>query len=153
MRRHSGHSGAIIAAIFPLVLAAAFGPGWSIVLWTAALFLVVEPIFGHGTEPLPYGHSSGLSPVAVVASATFWTWLWGPIGLVLATPLLYGSERAASRQLRLFSKEDRTHGRRRRWAVFDPPRMIHLGHRWRNPDLRRAVLYLLGLLLAFTGLC
>ena len=79
--------GAIIAAIFPLVLAAAFGPGWSIVLWTAALFLVVEPIFGHGTEPLPYGHSSGLSPVAVVASATFWTWL-GPIGLVLATPLL-----------------------------------------------------------------
>ena len=79
--------GAIIAAIFPLVLAAAFGPGWSMVLWTAALFLVVEPIFGHGIEPLLYGHSSGLSPVAVVASATFWTWLWGPIGLVLATPL------------------------------------------------------------------
>ena len=43
--------------------------------------------------------------------------------------------------------------RRRRWAVFDPPRMIHLGHRWRNPDLRRAVLYLLGLLLAFTEPC
>jgi predicted PurR-regulated permease PerM len=79
--------GAIIAAIFPLVLAAAFGPGWSMVLWTAALFLVVEPIFGHAIEPLLYGHSSGLSPVAVVASATFWTWLWGPIGLVLATPL------------------------------------------------------------------
>ena len=79
--------GAIIAAIFPLVLAAAFGPGWSMVLWTAALFLVVEPIFGHGIEPLLYGHSSGLSPVAVVASATFWTWRWGPIGLVLATPL------------------------------------------------------------------
>jgi predicted PurR-regulated permease PerM len=79
--------GAIIAAIFPLVLAAAFGPGSSMVLWTAALFLVVEPIFGHGIEPLLYGHSSGLSPVAVVASATFWTWLWGPIGLVLATPL------------------------------------------------------------------
>jgi len=38
-------------------------------------------------EPLAYGHSSGLSPVAVVASATFWTWLWGPIGLILATPL------------------------------------------------------------------
>jgi predicted PurR-regulated permease PerM len=79
--------GAIIAAIFPLVLAAAFGPGWSMVLWTAALFLIVEPIFGHGIEPLLYGHSSGLSPVAVMASATFWTWLWGPIGLVLATPL------------------------------------------------------------------
>src|SRR6202023_2030881 len=79
--------GAIIAAIFPLVLAAAFGPGWSMVLWTAALFLVVEHIFGHGIEPLLYGHSSGLSPVAVIASATFWTWMWGPIGLILATPV------------------------------------------------------------------
>jgi predicted PurR-regulated permease PerM len=79
--------GAIIAAIFPLVLAATVGPGWSMVLWTAALFVIVEPIIGHGIEPLVYGHSSGLSPVAVVASATFWTWLWGPIGLILATPL------------------------------------------------------------------
>jgi predicted PurR-regulated permease PerM len=79
--------GAIIAAIFPLVLAAAVGPDWSMVLWTAALFLVVEPAIGHGIEPLLAGQSSGLSPVAVVASATFWTWIWGPIGLVLATPL------------------------------------------------------------------
>jgi hypothetical protein len=79
--------GAIISAIFPLVLAATVGPGWSMVLWTAALFLIVEPIIGQGIEPLVYGHSSGLSPVAVVASATFWTWLWGPIGLILATPL------------------------------------------------------------------
>ena len=79
--------GAIISAIFPLILAAAVGPGWSIVLWPGALFLIVEPIIGHGIEPLVYGHSSGLSPVAVVASATFWTWLWGPIGLILATPL------------------------------------------------------------------
>jgi hypothetical protein len=57
------------------------------VLWTAALFLSVEPLVGHMLEPLLYGHSTGLSPVAVVASATFWTWLWGPIGLILATPL------------------------------------------------------------------
>jgi predicted PurR-regulated permease PerM len=79
--------GAIISAIFPLLVAAAVGPGWSMVLWTAALFLIVEPIVGHVIEPMVYGQSSGLSPVAVVASATFWTWLWGPIGLVLATPL------------------------------------------------------------------
>jgi predicted PurR-regulated permease PerM len=79
--------GAVISAIFPLVLAAAVGPGWTMVLWTAALFLIVEPIAGHVVEPLLYGHSTGLSPVAVIASATFWTWLWGPIGLVLATPL------------------------------------------------------------------
>jgi predicted PurR-regulated permease PerM len=79
--------GAIIAALFPLALAAALDPGWSMLLWTAALFLVVEPIVGHVIEPTVYGHSTGLSPVAVVVSATFWTALWGPIGLVLATPL------------------------------------------------------------------
>ena len=79
--------GAVIAAIFPLILAAAVDPGWTMVLWTAALFLTVEPIAGHVIEPLLYGHSTGLSPVAVITSATFWTWLWGPIGLILATPL------------------------------------------------------------------
>jgi predicted PurR-regulated permease PerM len=79
--------GAVIAAILPLIVAAAVGEGWSMVLWTAALFLVVEPLAGHVIEPMLYGHSSGLSPVAIVVSATFWTWLWGPIGLVLATPL------------------------------------------------------------------
>ena len=79
--------GAAIAAAFPLALALAVDPTWSMLLWTLALFLVVEPIVGHVIEPMVYGHSTGLSPVAVVASATFWTSLWGPIGLVLATPL------------------------------------------------------------------
>jgi len=79
--------GAVISAIFPLVLAAAVDPGWAKLLWTAGLFLVVEPLVGQVIEPLVYGHSTGLSPVAVIASATFWTALWGPIGLVLATPL------------------------------------------------------------------
>src|SRR6202140_3430079 len=79
--------GAVIAAAFPLALALAVDPGWSMLLWTLALFLIVEPVVGHVIEPMAYGHSTGLSPVAVVASATFWTALWGPIGLVLATPL------------------------------------------------------------------
>ena len=79
--------GAFIAAAFPLALGVAVDPGWSMLLWTLALFLVVEPVVGHLIEPMVYGHSTGLSPVAVVASATFWTALWGPIGLVLATPL------------------------------------------------------------------
>jgi hypothetical protein len=79
--------GAAIAAAFPLALAVAVDPSWSMLLWTLALFLIVEPIVGHVIEPMVYGHSTGLSPVAVVASATFWTALWGPIGLVLATPL------------------------------------------------------------------
>src|SRR5580692_20986 len=79
--------GTVIAAAFPLALAVAVDPGWSMLLWTLALFLTVEPVVGHIIEPMVYGHSTGLSPVAVVAAATFWTALWGPIGLVLATPL------------------------------------------------------------------
>jgi predicted PurR-regulated permease PerM len=79
--------GAVIAAAFPLALAVAVDPGWWMLVWTAALFIVVEPIVGHVVEPMVYGHSTGLTPVAVVAAATFWTALWGPIGLVLATPL------------------------------------------------------------------
>jgi predicted PurR-regulated permease PerM len=70
--------GAPLSALMPLTLAAAIDPGWSRLLWTACLYLVVEPI---------YGHSTGLSPFAVVVAATFWTWLWGPIGLILSTPL------------------------------------------------------------------
>ena len=79
--------GAFIAAIFPIALAVAVDPGWSMALMTTALFLVVEPLIGQGIEPLVYGHSTGLTPVAVIIAATFWTWLWGPIGLLLSTPL------------------------------------------------------------------
>lgn len=79
--------GAFLAAIFPLALAAAVDPGWSMLIATAALFAITEPIVGHVIEPMIYGRSAGLSPAGVVVSATFWTALWGPIGLVLATPL------------------------------------------------------------------
>jgi predicted PurR-regulated permease PerM len=79
--------GSPISAIFPLILAAAVGSGWGMLLTTAALFGILQLIAGQIVEPLVYGRSSGLSPVAIVISASFWTWLWGPIGLVLATPL------------------------------------------------------------------
>lgn len=79
--------GSIIAAAFPLTLAVAVDPGWSMLVWTAVLFFVAEPVVGQVLEPMIYGRTTGLSPVAVVVSATFWTALWGPIGLVLATPL------------------------------------------------------------------
>src|ERR1700722_18459566 len=79
--------GLVISAAFPLALAVAVDPGWSMLAWTAVLFFVVEPGIGQIVEPMVYGRSTGLSPVAVVVSATFWTALWGPIGLVLATPL------------------------------------------------------------------
>jgi predicted PurR-regulated permease PerM len=79
--------GSAISAAFPLALAAAVDPGWSMLAWTLALFLGVGPVVSQVIEPLVYGQSTGLSPVAIVVSATFWTALWGPIGLVLATPL------------------------------------------------------------------
>lgn len=79
--------GSPISAVFPLILAAAVGSGWGMLLATAALFATLQLIAGQVVEPLVYGRSSGLSPVAIVLSASFWTWLWGPIGLVLATPL------------------------------------------------------------------
>jgi predicted PurR-regulated permease PerM len=79
--------GALISAIFPLILAAAVGSGWDMLVLTAALFAVSELLAGQVLEPLIFGHSSGLSPVAIILSASFWTWLWGPVGLVLATPL------------------------------------------------------------------
>jgi predicted PurR-regulated permease PerM len=79
--------GAFIAAAFPLALAVAVDPGRTTVILTAALFVTVELIVGQVLEPLLYGHSTGISPVAVVVAAMFWTWLWGPIGLLLSTPL------------------------------------------------------------------
>jgi predicted PurR-regulated permease PerM len=79
--------GAFIAAAVPILLAAAVAPNWTMMLEVAALFAITEPIVGQLIEPLLYGHSTGISPIAVVVSATFWTWLWGPVGLLLATPL------------------------------------------------------------------
>ncbi|HYZ24070.1 MAG TPA: AI-2E family transporter [Rhodopila sp.] len=79
--------GAPLAAALPVALAAAVAPGWSMMLGVIALYAVTELIMGQVVEPLLYGHSTGLSPFSVVVAATFWTWLWGPIGLILSTPL------------------------------------------------------------------
>jgi predicted PurR-regulated permease PerM len=79
--------GSFIAAAVPILLAAAVAPSWTMMLEVAALFVITEPIVGQVIEPLLYGHQTGISPIAVVMSATFWTWLWGPVGLLLATPL------------------------------------------------------------------
>ena len=79
--------GALLAAVAPVALAAAIDPDWSMMLMVAALFVVVEPVVAYVVEPLVYGHSTGLSPVAVIVSAVFWTWMWGPIGLILSTPI------------------------------------------------------------------
>ncbi|WP_372958874.1 AI-2E family transporter [Mesorhizobium sp. SEMIA396] len=79
--------GPIIGMLLPLFLALAVAPGWSLVLWTAALFVVMELITGNIIEPWLYGSRTGLSPLAIIVAAIFWTWLWGPLGLILSTPL------------------------------------------------------------------
>ena len=79
--------GALISALLPVALAAAVAPGWSMPLWTLGLFLVAEGVTSQAIEPLVYGHSTGLSPFSVIVAAIFWSWVWGPIGLILSTPL------------------------------------------------------------------
>ena len=79
--------GPILGAVFPLALALSIGAGWSMVLWTIGLFIVLEGVTGQVIEPVFEGRSTGLTPIAIVIAATFWAWLWGPVGLVIATPL------------------------------------------------------------------
>jgi predicted PurR-regulated permease PerM len=79
--------GIAIAASFPFALAIAVAPGWSLLIWTILLFVVIELVVSNIVEPRVYGDSTGVSSVALIAAATFWTWLWGPIGLLLSTPL------------------------------------------------------------------
>ena len=79
--------GTVIAAAVPLFLAFAVSPDWSMLLWTAALFAGVELVTSNVVEPWLYGSRTGLSPLAVIVSAILWTWIWGPMGLILSTPL------------------------------------------------------------------
>ena len=79
--------GAWIAAAMPIGLAFAISDGWSLVAWTVAVFVVLELISNNIIEPWAYGSSTGMSAIAIIAAAIFWTWLWGAIGLLLAVPL------------------------------------------------------------------
>jgi predicted PurR-regulated permease PerM len=76
-----------ISATLATALAAAVSPGWSMAIWSLALFVTIEVLVGQVVEPLLYGKSTGLSPFSVVVAAIFWSWIWGPIGLILSTPL------------------------------------------------------------------
>jgi predicted PurR-regulated permease PerM len=79
--------GIVIAAGFPVALALAVDPGWILLVWVILLFAGTEFVVANLLEPWVYAASTGLSSVALIAAATFWTWLWGPIGLLLSTPL------------------------------------------------------------------
>lgn len=79
--------GSPISALLPVVLAAAVDPHWGLAISTLVLFLIAELITSQVVEPMTYGSTTGLSPVAVLVVAVFWGWLWGPIGLILSTPM------------------------------------------------------------------
>lgn len=79
-----------IAAGFPLALAFAIDPGWTKFLLAAGLYLVVEVLTVNLAEPWFYGSSTGVSKIALLIAAVFWAWLWGPVGLLLSTPLTVG---------------------------------------------------------------
>jgi predicted PurR-regulated permease PerM len=87
--------GIVIAAAFPLALAIAVAPDWMLLVWTGLLFIGIELIVSNIAEPLVYGGTTGVSSVALIAAAKFWTWLWGPIGLLLSTPITVWSSLAA----------------------------------------------------------
>jgi hypothetical protein len=76
-----------IGAVFPIILSLVVFEGWSRPAMTIGLFIVIELLSNNVMEPLIYGARTGLTPVAVLLAAVFWAWLWGPVGLVLATPL------------------------------------------------------------------
>ncbi len=79
--------GPAIGMLLPMMVTLAVTPGWAPLLWTAALFVVMELISNNVLEPWLYGSRTGLSPLAIIVAAIFWAWLWGPLGLVLSTPL------------------------------------------------------------------
>ena len=87
LMRFVPYIGTPLAALLPIALAIAVAPGWGMALFTVALFGGLELLTSQAIEPFLYGNRTGLSPFAVVVAAVFWTWAWGPIGLLLSTPL------------------------------------------------------------------
>lgn len=79
--------GPVIAAAFPIMLSFAVDTGWTLPLLCVALFVGVELFSNNVVEPWLYGSATGLSSLAIIVAAVFWTTLWGPVGLLLATPL------------------------------------------------------------------
>ncbi len=79
--------GTWMAAALPILLSLAVFPGWTRPLMVVGVFAALEGVVYAVVEPLLYGHSIGVSQTALLVAVAFWTWLWGPLGLILATPL------------------------------------------------------------------
>lgn len=87
LARFVPYVGALAAGTAIAAFAAAVDPGWALMFWSIGIFLVLEALVAHLVEPQVYGYSTGLAPLGVIVSALFWGALWGPIGLLLSTPL------------------------------------------------------------------
>ncbi len=140
LMRFVPYLGPLVALAFPLALAFAVDPGWDMLLWTGALVLTLELISNNLIEPWLYGSSTGLAAVAVLLAAAFWTVLWGPVGLVLSTPVtvclvVLGRHLPHLRMLDLLLGSD---------AVFDPPTRLYQrllsGHVEEATDLAEAAI-------------
>jgi len=79
--------GAFLSAAFPTFLSLAVFPSWYVPLAVLGLFVLSDQLIGGFVEPIVVGHRVGVSPIALLVSAIFWGWLWGPVGLLLATPI------------------------------------------------------------------
>jgi predicted PurR-regulated permease PerM/methylmalonyl-CoA mutase cobalamin-binding subunit len=87
MLRFIPYVGTWIGAAIPIALSLAVSPGWFMPLFTLGLFVLLELLASNVMEPWLYGSSTGVSPIALIFAAVCWTWLWGPVGLLLATPM------------------------------------------------------------------
>jgi predicted PurR-regulated permease PerM len=76
-----------IAAIIAGLLALASTPGWEPTAMTLGAILSIQVVTSQLIEPRVYGHATGLSPLCIVLATLFWGWLWGPVGVVISTPL------------------------------------------------------------------
>jgi predicted PurR-regulated permease PerM len=79
--------GSWISVAFPFILSFALSPGWAQPVTVLIFFAILDLITANVIEPLVFGHRTGVSPIALIVAAAFWTWLWGSVGLVLSTPL------------------------------------------------------------------
>ncbi|HEX9407084.1 MAG TPA: AI-2E family transporter [Thermoanaerobaculia bacterium] len=87
LMRFVPYVGAFLSASLPTFLSVAVFPNWYIPLAVLGLFVLSDQVIGGFIEPIVVGHRVGISPIALLVSAIFWGWLWGPVGLLLATPI------------------------------------------------------------------
>jgi predicted PurR-regulated permease PerM len=79
--------GAALGALLPTLVAIAVMPGWLMPLLVLGIIITFDILIGHLVEPLLFGESTGLTPLALILAAIFWGTLWGPVGLLLSAPL------------------------------------------------------------------